>query len=127
MLLLQVTFRDLPHSEALEALIRKKAARLEHFYARLLACRVIVEEAHRHHRTGRLYHVRIDLTVPGGELVVGRDVPYHHAHEDPYVAVRHAFDEMRRQLQDFARRQRGYVKAHPAARVRASLRPRSRA
>jgi hypothetical protein len=59
--------------------------------------------------------VRVDLTVPGGELAVTRGPsPLHQAHEDPLVAIRDAFDAARRELMDYARRQRGQVKAHAA-------------
>ena len=109
---LQITFRDIPRSEALEADIREKAAKLDQFYEKIMTCRVMVEAPHGHHHQGYLYHIRIDLTVPGGELIIKRGPKEHHAHEDPYVAVRDAFKAARRQLQDYARKQRGKVKTH---------------
>lgn len=109
---LQITFRNDLHSDALEADIREKAAKLDQFYEKVMACHVMVEAPHGHHHKGNLYHIVIDLTVPGGELVVERGPKEHHAHEDPYVAVRDAFDAARRQLQDYARKQRGKVKSH---------------
>ena len=109
---LQITFRDIPRSEALEADIREKAAKLDQFYEKVMACRVMVEAPHSHHHKGNLYHIRIDLTVPGGELVVKRGPKEHHAHEDPYVAVRDAFNAAQRLLQDYARKQRGKIKSH---------------
>jgi ribosomal subunit interface protein len=109
---LQITFRKMPASPAIEANIREKAARLDRFSDHIMACRVIVEAPHRHHHQGKLYHVRIDVTVPGGELVVSREPAAHHAHEDVYVAIRDAFDAAVRQLQDYVRRQRGQTKVH---------------
>jgi cold shock CspA family protein len=109
---LQITFRDFPLSDALEADIREKAARLDQFYDRITSCRVVVEAPHGHHHQGNLFHIRIDLTVPGGELVIKRGPKDHQAHEDAYVAVRDAFKSARRKLQDFAREQRGKVKTH---------------
>ena len=109
---LQITFRDNLHSEALEANIREKAAKLDQFYEGIMTCRVMIEAPHGHQHQGNLFHVRIDVTVPGGELVVKRGPKKHHAHEDPYVALRDAFDAVRRKLQDHARKQRGKVKAH---------------
>lgn len=109
---IQITFRNDLHSDAIEADIREKAAKLDQFYEKVMACRVMVEVPHSHHHKGNLYHIRIDLTVPGGELVVKRGPKEHHAHEDPYVAVRDAFDAARRKLQDYARKQRGKVKSH---------------
>lgn len=107
---LQVTFRNLPPSEAVEAAVRERAGRLDRFFDRIVACRVVVEAPHQHHRKGRLYHVRIELVVPGEELVVSREPAEHHASEDVYVAIRDAFDEARRQLEDHVRRHRGWKK-----------------
>jgi len=109
---LQISFRDVPHSDALEAEIREKASKLEQFYDRITACRVMVEAPHGHHHKGNLYHVRIDLTVPNAELVVNRSPKNNHAHEDAYVAVRDAFDAAKRQLQDYTRKQQSKVKNH---------------
>lgn len=108
----QVTFRNMDPSPAVEARVRERAERLERFYDRLTACRVVVECHHRHHNKGNLYHVRVDLTVPDAELVASREPDQHHAYEDVYVAVRDAFDAVTRQLQDHARRTRGRVKHH---------------
>jgi cold shock CspA family protein len=102
----------MPPSEAIETHIREKAEKLDSFYDRMMSCRVIVEAPHRHHRKGKLYHVRIDLTVPGGELVVNREPSKRAAHKDVYVAIRDAFGATRRKLQDYGRRQRRDVKAH---------------
>ena len=109
---LQVTFRDVEPSRGIEQAIRDKAAKLDQFYDRITSCRVVVAAPHRHHHKGRLYNVRIDLTVPGGELVVNRDNSHAAAHHDVNVAIRDAFDAARRQIQDFARRRRGEVKSH---------------
>src|SRR6185369_13218572 len=98
-----------------EARIREQVAELGQFYNRLISCRVVIETPHRHQHQGRLYGVRIDLSVPGRELVIGREPSQHHAHEDVYVAMRDAFDAARRQLEDHARRERGQTKRHQPA------------
>src|SRR5882762_5578129 len=83
----QLTFRDFPPSSALSDLIQKKADKLDEFFNSITSCRVVIEAPHRHHQHGRHYHVRIDLTVPGGELVVDRDPESRKMHEDAYAAV----------------------------------------
>lgn len=109
---LQITFHQMEPSAALEAQIREHAGRLDRFYDGIMACRVLVEASHRRHHKGNLYRVRIDLTVPGKELVVTRDPHEHQAHQDPYVSIRDAFDAVRRQLEDHARVQRAATKFH---------------
>lgn len=101
---LQVTFKGMESSPALEARIREKAARLEHFERDILRCHVTIEAPHHHHRTGRIFRARVEVFVPRGEIVVTRERPQDHAHEDPYVAVRDAFDAAVRQLEDHVRK-----------------------
>lgn len=111
---LQITVRDVPRSDALEGHIRERAEKLELFHPHMTGCRVLVQQPHRHKHQGKKFNVRLDITVPGGEVVVDRE-----EHEDVYVALRDAFDAAKRQLEDHARRQRGNVKLHePAARGR---------
>ncbi len=109
---IQVTYRDFPQSDAIDARIKERAARLERHHKRITDCRVVIEAPHRRHHQGKLYHVRIDLVVPGGELVVNRDSHDKHAHEDVYVAIRDAFNAMERQLQGFAKQRGGEAKTH---------------
>lgn len=104
----------MPASEAIEAHIREKASKLDLFHDRITGCRVVVEAPHRRHHKGKLYHIRIDITVPRSQLVVNREPSKRAGHEDAYVAIRDAFDAAQRKLQDYARRQRGLVKAHEA-------------
>lgn len=110
---LEVTFRHMEPSAAAEARIAEKVAKLEQIYDKLTRCHVIVEAPHEHHRQGKLFHVSIDLTVPGGELLVTRGHNHQsQAHEDVYVAIRDAFDAAKRRLDDYARQKRGDVKHH---------------
>lgn len=103
---LQITVRDFPQSEALDARIREKAGKLCEFNPRITSCRVTVEELHKHHQQGRHFQVSLDVRVPGREIVVNRA-----HHEDVYVALRDAFDAAKRQLEEIARVKRGDVKA----------------
>ncbi len=109
---LTISFRNMEPSMSIEADIREKAAKLETFFDRITSAHVVVDTPHRRHREGKLHHVRIDLHVPGREIVVNREPAEHHAHEDAYVAIRDAFDAARRQLEDYVREMRGTVKAH---------------
>jgi ribosome-associated translation inhibitor RaiA len=114
----QTTFRNLAHSDAVEMRIQEEAGKLRKYFDRITSCRVMVEAPHRHHRRGDSFHIRIELGVPGRELVVshepglsaakrGEDTPRHKgdeidgAHQDAYVAIRDGFRAMRRQLQNY--------------------------
>ncbi len=107
---LQITFRDMKQSDAIEKAVREKAEKLNQF-AQIMSCRVVIEMINKHHKN-TLYQISIDMTVPGKEIVVSRDHGIDHSHEDVYVAIRDAFDAARRQLQDFHRISHQKVKAH---------------
>jgi cold shock CspA family protein len=109
---LEIRFHNLDRSPALEAAIHENAQKLEHFAAKIMSCRVTVDAPHHHQHQGQLFQVTIDIHVPGSEIVVNRSPDQHQAHEDPYVALRDAFNAARRKLQDHVRVERGKVKAH---------------
>ena len=109
---LQITFRNLARSEAVAAKVEERAAKLEQYYDSIIGCRVAIDAAHKHHRRGNRYHVRVEITVPDREIIASREPDEHHAYTDVYVAIRDAFDSVRRQLEDYARTRRGQVKSH---------------
>lgn len=134
---LQITFRNVASSEVVKGWIQKEAEKLNEFHRKITGCRVVVELPNRRRKAGNLYHVRVDLTVPGGEMVVKRQpnlrtlpgrvekrpskslevkVP----HKDLRQAINDAFSATRRRLRDYSRRRRREVKTHevpPLARV----------
>lgn len=118
---LQVSFRRMEPSAAIEAVVRQRAARLDKFADRIMSCRVVVQPAGMHRAHGNQYEIRIDITLPGEELSVTREPSEHVEYKDISVVIRDAFDAARRQLEDFVRRRRGAVKAHePAPHARVS-------
>ena len=100
---LQVLFHGIEHSAAVEDHVRDKVAKLEHLHPQITACRVTIALPHNRQQQGKRFDVRVDLTVPGKELVVNRT----HGDEDMYVTLRDAFDAARRQLDAAAPEQRG--------------------
>ncbi len=111
----KIVFEDMEPSDFVESRIREEIGKLEHFYGRITSCRVVVSEPHRHKTKGKLFHVRITLSLPGGgTIVVNENKHDKHAHEDIYVAIRDTFAAARRQLQDHARKRGGKVKSHHA-------------
>ena len=128
----QTTFRNMDYSAALVARIQEEADKLDRYFDRVTSCRVMVEAPHRHHRHGQAFHVRIELGVPGKELVVSNDptlktgthgderfvtkhTEVNAPHKSVQLAVRDAFKTMRRQLQDYVRTLRHEVKSHQPA------------
>ncbi|HUA84839.1 MAG TPA: cold shock domain-containing protein [Bryobacteraceae bacterium] len=133
----QITFRNMQPVPDLEPAVLKEIAVLERFFKRITSCRVMIDGPGGR-RFGGLYHVHIDLGVPNEELVV-KHVPSLHktlqetkaskgtkqsevkrARREVHRAIHDAFHEMRRRLQDYARRLHGQTKRHepqPAAKV----------
>ena len=109
---LQITFRQMDPSPALEARIRELASRFDKFSEHIMRCHVIVQPLSHHPHQGALYDFRIDITLPGEEIAIRRAHPADHAHESPYVALRDAFRAARRKLEDYERRRRLDVKSH---------------
>jgi ribosome-associated translation inhibitor RaiA len=105
---IQITSRHVRLPASVEAEVARRVAHLERFYPRLIGCSLVVEGPGRHHRTGGPYDVQLDLRVPGGEpIIVNRQRA-----PDLEVAIGEAFDVALRQLEDYARLQRGAVKVH---------------
>lgn len=115
---LQITFHGIDHSDAVEERVREKTAKLEQLFDRITSLRVVIEHHHKNpgaqHVKGEPFHIRLDLTVPGAELVVRRDPKDSHVNEDIFVALREAFTSMERQLKDYVSRMRGDVKVRAA-------------
>ncbi|MDH5748902.1 MAG: HPF/RaiA family ribosome-associated protein [Rhodospirillales bacterium] len=110
----QVTFHNMDRSEYVEARVNEHLAKLEQLSDRITRCRVVIEASHRRHRQGNLFTARLNIALPGGEIVVNRDAAGDHAHEDVYVAVRDSFFEAERQLKEYVDRKRGEIKFHQA-------------
>jgi ribosomal subunit interface protein len=107
---LEIAFKNMERSDAVEARVREKAEKkLERYAGRITSCRVVIEAPHRHHTHGNCYEVRLDIHVPGEELVVTREGGSKDpAHTDVYIAIRDAFDAAVRQLDDYAHRKNGH-------------------
>ena len=95
------------HSPAMDERIRELAAKLEDLQPKITRCHVVVDETDRHKSKGNLFEVRVDIHVPGREIVAT-----HQNDTDAYVAIGAAFDAVHRQLEDQMHIQRGDVKRH---------------
>ena len=112
---IDITFRSMAPSPAVEETVQRWVARLEHAFDRIEHCSVVIEVPHRSQRRGKLFRIAIQLGLPGTTIAVSRDPGIDHAHEDIYVAIADAFRAARRKLHEHARILRGEVKLHAAA------------
>src|SRR5258706_13352790 len=122
---LEITFQNMATSQSLSADIRKRVAKLEKFYGRLISCRVSIEERSKQHRKGNVYEVHVEMHAPHGHLVVSRE-PHHpkerHARPDVRAPVRDPFKAAEEQLRGFRRIQHVEVKQHGEAKPGAAVR-----
>lgn len=120
---LQITYRDVTQSDAMDSLVSKEAEKLARYFGGILSCRVTIEHAHRRHRLGAPYQARIIVGVPGQDICVNQAGDVHDslgpddelparvskrvqvdgAYKDPALAIRTAFRRARRKLQDYVR------------------------
>ncbi len=98
---LRITYHGLEASPAIAAAIDDRGQKLGQLFDRIQSCRVVVETPHKSHTKGNLFQVKVDLTVPGGELVVTQHSRQDHAHEQLGIVIRDAFDAMERQLKTY--------------------------
>lgn len=114
---LEITFHNMRNSISVDADIRKRVAKLEKLYGRLVSCRVSIEARSKQHRTGNVYEVHVEMHAPRGRLVVSRE-PHHvgerHARTDVRASVRDAFKAAEAQLRSFGKKQNGARKPHDA-------------
>lgn len=101
---IQISYADVPKSDALEVLIRKEAEKLDHYFDRIVSARVRIQQAYK--RESAPYSVHIELLVPGETLVIDDEpVPdTEQAHRNAERAVRDAFKKAARRVQEYARR-----------------------
>ena len=107
MLPVQITIRGIPVSDALKLKIQERAEKLNQYCKRISSCRVVIELSQKHKQQGKIFNARIDVTVPGKELVVT-----HKKNQDPYLVVRDAFNALERQLEEHSNKRHGWVKKH---------------
>jgi len=96
----EISLRGVPVSGALERYVNERARQLQRQCDRIQACHVTIEALHRREQTGAQFAVRLNIMLPGTEVVVNRE----HA-EDVYIAVREAFEAASLQVSDHMRRQ----------------------
>ena len=109
---LNITFRNMERSDAVEEDVKKWVDKLARASSNITSCRVTVEAPSDHKRHGGYFHTKVDIRLPGGELVINRHPDAHHSYVDVYVSIRDAFKNALRQLENFGKQRQGQVKTH---------------
>ena len=114
----EVTFRNTVAVPAIEALVRREAAKLERYHRPVLSCRVAIERPQRFQRQGSVYRVRLVITAGTRRpIVVTRDPRESDMHDDLRTILLDAFKAARRQLQSMGQQRRGEAKTSAGARA----------
>lgn len=95
-----VVYRDLESSAALNAIIDKKIEKLARYSDGILSSRVVIDIPHNHKHKGKLFRASVELDMKGNPLSVHCD------DESVHVAVRDAFSSAERTLKKTAGRKR---------------------
>lgn len=103
---LQITFRGMSSSPAIELLIQERMERLARVSPLIHRCHVVVEQPHRHHHKGRAYSVRLDVVTCSDDVVITRESEETPGHEPLHHTIREAFDAAARQLEGRLARRR---------------------
>jgi len=113
---LQIVFRDIDPSPALEATIRRKMEKVERRYPRLTGGRVVVEIPHRGAHSGKTaLAISIEISVPNRAPIIVREADERRdAKGDQGAVVTRAFDALERRLEDLHEVATSGPKAHAA-------------
>ena len=102
---LQIVFRGIDQSDAIQDVIHKKVEKLERVYDNITSCRVVLDAPHKHHHKGKVFQVTVNTSTPDGDLTINGDK------EDIYVAIRDAFNATNRQLTAFQDKRKSYLRS----------------
>lgn len=116
---LQVVFKQMEASEALESLIRERASRLEKFHAHIVGARVVVEVPHHAPESGKVpLKITVEVDVAGRpRIVVKSEEQPHDSKGGKTGVVNRVFDSVQRRLEDVASTQGGAMKRSKSASV----------
>ncbi len=114
---LKVDYKNFEEHLELNPIIEEQVERLEKYFDRITSCHVVVSKPHNRHQNGHVYHVHIDLHIPGSVIAVTREPERDERHDDIGIAIRDAFKTCKRKLQDYTDRLRHDVKSHERAKI----------
>ena len=95
---LEISFRDIEHSDAIEHQIRQKALKLTNRYDDITGIRAVVALPHNHNTKGKIAHISLEIGLPGELIAITNDSHDNREHENMYIALRDAFDKAQRKI-----------------------------
>lgn len=101
-----VIYRDLDSSAALNEIITKKVEKLNRFTDQIIHSRIVLDTPHNHKHKGKQYRASIELDVKGGAVSVTRD------DESIHIAVRDAFMSAERKIKQMSAKLRDTRQSH---------------
>lgn len=108
----EITYRDVEKTDAIEALVREKMAKLEQVCDHISSCHVALEKINDRPRDSSPYRVRLDITVPPGHEVVAESNPGgRNQYLEIDALIRDTFEIAWRQLRELSRQQREFDRA----------------
>lgn len=105
---LQINFRDIPHTPTIETYITEKINKFEQMVSSIISCHVVIGQSQKHKHQGKLYNIRIHMTVP--EKVLNS---VYREDENIYTAIQMSFDSLKQQLIEYRDKIQRQVKTHP--------------
>ena len=107
----EITYRNVTKSDAIEKLIYEKVDKLNDFHDNIVSCRISIDQHKESKSSGNRYHVGIGVRVPPGkELVVRQKSAEEGSNEFLRTVITEAFKTITRQLKKLKQKQRGIVK-----------------
>jgi len=103
---LQLVFRDMKSSLALETFVRDRVARLEQHHPNIIGCRVVAGIPHRSSAGAKPaakapLSLTVEVEIPSRPLIVVKDVEARReAKDDQLAVITHVFEAVERKLRE---------------------------
>ena len=101
-----ISFADSDTSPATVEKIESYLAKLDRHYDRITDAKVFIRIPHNH--GPKLFHIHIQLDVPGKRLAVSRDSEMDDSHAAIQASIKDAFAKITRQLDDFVKQRKDH-------------------
>ena len=109
----EIAFRRFEPSDEVRSEVDRQVRRLEKFGPRITSCNIVIEGPGTRHRHGAPFKADLRIAMPEHkEIVVSKTHGDAAEREHPLAAIREAFNEAIRQIEDATREMRGDVKEH---------------